>query len=66
MEDTFLQIAAILLIATVAGAVFTRFKQPLIVAFIAVGVLVGPVGLDWVQPARWAWRTFRRSTWRAP
>jgi Kef-type K+ transport system membrane component KefB len=50
MEDTFLQIAAILLIATVAGAVFTRFRQPLIVAFIAVGVLVGPVGLDWVQP----------------
>ena len=49
IEETFLQIAAILLIATVLGALFTRFRQPLIVAFIAVGVLVGPVGLGWVQ-----------------
>ena len=50
MEDTFLQIAAILLIATVAGAVSTQFRQPLIVAFIGVGILVGPIGLGWVEP----------------
>lgn len=38
-------IAAVLLLATAAGAIATLLRQPLIVAFIAVGILAGPVGL---------------------
>ncbi|MBX7452014.1 cation:proton antiporter [Mycolicibacterium sp. 3033] len=44
-------LALILLIATVAGLAATRLRQPLIVAFILVGVAVGPVGLAWVSTA---------------
>jgi predicted Kef-type K+ transport protein len=40
--------AAVLAIAAAAGLVATRLKQPLIVAFIAVGILVGPAGTGWV------------------
>lgn len=40
--------AAILAIAAVAGFLATRLKQPLIVAFIGVGILVGPAGTGWV------------------
>jgi Kef-type K+ transport system membrane component KefB len=38
--------AIILGIAALLGVVGTALRQPLIVAFIAVGVLVGPAGLD--------------------
>ncbi|MDV6014266.1 cation:proton antiporter family protein [Haloechinothrix sp. LS1_15] len=41
-------IAAVLAIAAAAGLVATWLRQPLIVAFIGVGILVGPVGLGWV------------------
>lgn len=41
-------IAAVLAIAAAAGLLATRMKQPMIVAFIGVGVLVGPVGTGWV------------------
>lgn len=44
----FTTIAVILAIATVAGLIATRLRQPLIVAFIAVGIAVGPVGTGWV------------------
>lgn len=46
---TFPIIAAILAIAAVAALAATLLRQPLIVAFIAVGILVGPVGLGWVE-----------------
>ncbi|ABM12258.1 MULTISPECIES: cation:proton antiporter [Mycolicibacterium] len=42
-------IAIILALATAAGVVATRLRQPLIVAFIMVGVAVGPVGAGWVS-----------------
>lgn len=42
-------IAAILVLATVAGVVAIKLRQPLIVAFILVGVTVGPVGAGWVS-----------------
>lgn len=45
----FATVAAILAIATVAGLLAHRLRQPLIVAFIVVGIAVGPVGLDWVS-----------------
>ncbi|KMO74345.1 sodium:proton exchanger [Mycolicibacterium chubuense] len=44
-------LAVILVIATVAGLIAIKLRQPLIVAFILVGVAVGPVGLSWVSTA---------------
>ncbi|MDP1569653.1 MAG: cation:proton antiporter [Vicinamibacterales bacterium] len=41
----FTELAAILLAAAVIGALGTFLRQPLIVSFIGVGVLVGPAGL---------------------
>jgi Kef-type K+ transport system membrane component KefB len=41
-------IAVILAVAAAAALLATRLRQPLIVAFIGVGILVGPVGTGWV------------------
>jgi Kef-type K+ transport system membrane component KefB len=46
--STFTILAATLMVAALIGAVGVRLRQPLMVTFIAVGVLVGPVGLGWV------------------
>lgn len=48
LESPFVQMAAVLVVAAVIGAVALALRQPLIVAFIAVGVLVGPASLGWV------------------
>jgi Kef-type K+ transport system membrane component KefB len=45
-SDTFLEFAAILGIAVAAGFIGRLLRQPLIVAFIAVGLIVGPYGID--------------------
>ncbi|WP_340682583.1 cation:proton antiporter family protein [Amycolatopsis coloradensis] len=42
-------VAIILTIAAAAGLLAVRLRQPLIVAFIGVGILVGPVGTGWVD-----------------
>jgi Kef-type K+ transport system membrane component KefB len=47
--DVFTEIAVLLLMAAVIGAIGVRLRQPLIVAFIAVGILVGPSVLGWVS-----------------
>ncbi|MBM69768.1 MAG: sodium:proton exchanger [Haliea sp.] len=47
--DVFTEIAVLLLIAAFAGGVAVRLRQPLIVAFIAVGIFVGPSMLGWVS-----------------
>ncbi|MGK2903359.1 MAG: cation:proton antiporter [Mycobacterium sp.] len=47
--DPFPTLAAVLALATLAGLVVSRLRQPLIVAFLAVGVAVGPVGTGWVS-----------------
>ncbi|HMN95150.1 MAG TPA: cation:proton antiporter [Phycisphaerales bacterium] len=44
----FERLAAILGISALFGALATWLRQPLIVGFIAVGILVGPVGLELV------------------
>ena len=49
MEHIFTEMAVILGISAAIGFIATRLKQPLIVAFIAVGILVGPSGLDLVS-----------------
>jgi Kef-type K+ transport system membrane component KefB len=41
--------AVLLLVASIIGAIGMRLRQPLIVAFIAVGILVGPSVLGWVS-----------------
>jgi Kef-type K+ transport system membrane component KefB len=47
-EDTFLVFALVLLLAAFGGLLSAKLRQPVIVAFIGIGVLVGPVGLGWV------------------
>lgn len=49
--DAFGLTAAILVLAGAVAFVAHRLRQPLIIAFIVVGVLVGPSALDWVHEA---------------
>lgn len=49
-NDVFADIALVLLVAALVGAVAVRLHQPLIVAYIVVGVLVGPTGIGLVEP----------------
>jgi Kef-type K+ transport system membrane component KefB len=51
LSNPFYETAFLLLISAGLGAIALRLRQPLIVAFIAVGILVGPSGLGWVQPS---------------
>ncbi|AYY15624.1 sodium:proton exchanger [Actinobacteria bacterium YIM 96077] len=46
--DAFPLVAVILALAAAAAMLATRLRQPLIVAFIGVGILVGPAGTGWV------------------
>ncbi len=46
---SFAQIALLLAVAAAVGALAVRLRQPLMVAFILVGVLVGPSVLGWVH-----------------
>jgi Kef-type K+ transport system membrane component KefB len=48
--SVFQQIAVLLLVAAALGAILRILHQPLIVAFIAVGVVAGPSVLGLVQP----------------
>lgn len=50
-SNTFNEIATLLLMAAVIGAVALGLRQPLIVAFIAAGILSGPAGFNWVHSA---------------
>ncbi|HDP24674.1 MAG TPA: sodium:proton exchanger, partial [Deltaproteobacteria bacterium] len=45
MDSVFLEIASVLLIAFVFGLLGMALRQPLIIAFIITGVMVGPSGL---------------------
>ncbi len=48
-SDPFTEIAAVLAVAAAVGALAFWLRQPLIIAFIFVGILLGPSGLDWVH-----------------
>jgi Kef-type K+ transport system membrane component KefB len=48
-DDLFLQIAAVLAVAAVVGAIALMLRQPLVVSFIAVGIIVGPAVLGIVE-----------------
>jgi predicted Kef-type K+ transport protein len=43
--STFFEIAAILICATLLGIVGQKLRQPLLIMFLAAGILVGPAGL---------------------
>ncbi len=47
--DVLTEIAVVLLLATCVGAIGVRLRQPLIISFILVGILLGPSVLDWVS-----------------
>lgn len=48
-SDIFTEIAALLFLASLFGAIGLRLKQPLIVSFIALGIFVGPSALDLIS-----------------
>lgn len=52
VDSIFLETALILAASAALGAASQKLRQPLIVAFIAVGVLVGPLGLNLWQADR--------------
>jgi Kef-type K+ transport system membrane component KefB len=49
ITNQFYEFAAIIVIAAAVGAIGRVLKQPLVVAFIAVGILVGPSGLNLIS-----------------
>jgi Kef-type K+ transport system membrane component KefB len=49
LDTVFQQIAAVLLVAAVLGGVARLLRQPLIISFIAVGIVSGPLVLDIVR-----------------
>ncbi|MGE0350538.1 cation:proton antiporter [Hydrogenophaga sp.] len=48
MPGPFTEFAVLLLICALAGAVFVRLRQPVLIAYIVVGIAVGPAGLGLV------------------
>jgi Kef-type K+ transport system membrane component KefB len=48
-DSVFQQVAALLAVCAVVGAIATRLRQPLVVGFIAAGILVGPEVLGFVH-----------------
>ena len=48
-QVVFVQTALVLILAAAVGFIGSKLKQPLIVSFIAVGVLAGPYGLDLIN-----------------
>ena len=49
-DDVFVKVAGILAIAAAAGMVASWLRLPLVIAYVAVGVIVGPSAADLVQP----------------
>ena len=49
MHESFAELAVLLVITAFAGAVAVRLRQPVLIAYIIVGVLVGPAGFELVR-----------------
>ncbi|WP_334133530.1 cation:proton antiporter [Tepidimonas sp.] len=45
----FAEFATLLLVAAAVGALFVRARQPVLIAYIVVGIALGPAGLGWVK-----------------
>lgn len=48
-ESTFTEIAAILSLASILGIIGQKLRQPLLIMFLATGILAGPAGLGIIQ-----------------
>jgi len=48
LQEAFGEIALLLLICALAGAIFVRLRQPVLIAYIVVGIAVGPAGFGLV------------------
>ena len=46
--STYSSFAIILIASAVAGLIANRLRQPLIAAYIVVGIAAGPAGMGWV------------------
>jgi Kef-type K+ transport system membrane component KefB len=51
IDDPFTEFSALILVAALLGVAATLLRQPLIVAFIIVGIVVGPSAFDLIQDA---------------
>lgn len=49
IDNIFAEIAVLMAIASILGGLAVWLRQPLIIAFIAVGIVAGPAGLGWIQ-----------------
>ncbi len=49
MSTAFSEIALLMLLAALAGAIAVRLKQPVLIAYIVLGIAVGPAGFSLVQ-----------------
>ncbi len=49
ISDPFAELAFLLVIAAVGGAVAVRLRQPVLIAYIIVGIAVGPAGFELVK-----------------
>ncbi len=49
VPDLFTETAVVLIVAAFFCSIGAWLRQPLIVAYIATGVILGPAGFDWVQ-----------------
>nr|MBS0022275.1 cation:proton antiporter [Gammaproteobacteria bacterium] len=49
MYEPFSELALLLMIAALAGALAVRLRQPVLIAYIVVGILVGPAGVGLVK-----------------
>jgi len=49
MSEPFAELALLLIITALAGAVAVRLRQPVLIAYLVVGILVGPAGFELVQ-----------------
>lgn len=48
MNDTYHEFALLLMLSAVVGAIAVRLRQPLLMAYIIVGIAVGPAAFGWV------------------
>jgi len=49
IHDIFGELVVLLLIAAIIGALALRFRQPVVIGFILVGILIGPSGVYWIK-----------------
>lgn len=47
--EVFLEFSLLLVAAAFAGALFMKLKQPALVAFLVIGIAIGPSGLNLTQ-----------------